>query len=253
MALHKTQGIVLRRRNLGEADRIVTVFTRKFGKLKAVAKGSRKTQSRLAGSLEPLQLVDFMFWRREGRELALVRSADLVAYNPAPGESLAAFAAGNFAAELVDLSLAEDEPQPRLFALLAGFLGETRHPARVQSSLLGFTLRAADALGYGFRLDRCAACDDRLPVHGGSWLDYSAGGLLCGKCDARGTSRTGERLSGPVLSAMRAALSGEHRTDAVEPGCAMAGAKALDRMLAYHQDRKTLLTEKLLGQMMNDE
>lgn len=252
MALHKTQGIVLRRMNLGEADRILTVFTRKFGKLKAVAKGSRKTQSRLAGSLEPLQLVDFMFWRREGQELALVRGADLVEYNPAPGRDLAAFAAGSFAAELVDRSLAEDEPQPRLFALLMAFLKEIRRPGRAQGALLGFMLQAADALGYGYPLDRCAACHGRLPHSGGLWMDYAVGGFLCGKCGAHGTNRTGERLSGEVLTAMRAALAGHEHGHDVDSGCAMAGARAVDRMLAYHQDRKTLRTEKLLDQMMNE-
>jgi DNA repair protein RecO (recombination protein O) len=240
--------------NLGEADRILTVFTRKFGKLKAVAKGSRKTQSRLAGSLEPLQLVDFMFWRREGRELALVRGADLVEYNPAPGRDLAAFAAGSFAAELVDRSLAEDEPQPRLFSILLAFLKNIRRPGRAQTALLGFSLHAADALGYGFPLDRCAACQGRVALTGGLWLDYAVGGLLCGKCGAHGTNRTGERLSSEVLAAMRAAspavFTGHEHAHAVDSGCAMAGARAMDRMLAYHQDRKALLTEKMLGALM---
>ncbi|MEK7765036.1 MAG: DNA repair protein RecO, partial [bacterium] len=142
MPLFKTRGVVLRRRDLGEADRLLTLLTRRFGKLKAVAKGSRRARSRFTGHLEPLNEAEFMLWRREGRDLAIVSGATLVEHHPALAAHLPSFAAASFAAELLDRSLEEDEPQPRLYDLLHRLLLSLRRPEHAAPALLAFTVRA---------------------------------------------------------------------------------------------------------------
>lgn len=243
MALYKTRGVVLRRRDLGEADRIVTLLTERFGKVRVVAKGVRKARSRLAGHLEPLNEAEFMLWRREGRDLAIVSGASLLRHHPVLSAHLAAFAAGVFAAELLDRSLEDDEPQPRLYALLHRLLEALRRPEHAPAALLAFTVRAAAALGYAAALDRCAAC--RGPVEaGGAWLSHAQGGLLCGEC-AGAASASGERLAPGVMRALKGAAASPPR--AADPADATEAVRALDRLLGWHQDRRALKAERMLA------
>ena len=241
MALQKTHGVVLRRRDFGEADRILTLLTRRFGKIKAIAKGCRRPRSRLAGHLEPCQPAEFVLWKREGRDMAIVRSAELLESQRGLSEDFASFAAAQFAAELLDRSLPEDEPQPRLYDLFLRFLRALHRPEHVMPALLAFTVRAADLLGYGLALDECAECHDPLSPDREAWLDVRSGGLLCGRCAA---GVDAELLSPGVLRALRAVSANPPRT--APDAEAEAAVHALDRLLAWHQDRRGLSSGKLL-------
>ena len=241
MAIVKTLGVALRRRDLGEADRIVTFLTSHHGKVKAVAKGCRRTKSRLGGKLDPLSVSELVLWRREGRDLAVVSGAELVEHFPLLSADLQAFAVGQCAAEMLDKSLAEGESYPRLFALLVSFL-RSLEPGSTSAALLRFSLKAGEQLGYNCRVDRCASCAARLPAHPGPlWLEYGKGGVVCMKCMKRATG-AGERLSPAVASALLAASAGSNG----EEGPATEAVRALDRMLGHHQERKTLVSQRLL-------
>jgi len=246
MALFKTHGVVVRRMDLGEADRLLTLFTLRFGKLKAVARGCRKAKSRLAGHLEPLQAAEFMLWRREGRELALIRGAEMLETTRALEGDFHAFAAGQFAAELIDRSLEPEEPQPRLYALLLQLLRALKRPDHVAPALLAFTVRATDLLGYALSLDRCAVCALPLAGQASGWLDYREGGLVCTGCQTS-AGRHGEPVSREVVAALRSAAASPPRASGTE--AANAGVRALDRLLGYHQDRRALVSERLLDVM----
>jgi len=241
MAIVKTIGIVLRRRDLGEADRIVTFLTSHHGKVKAVAKGCRRIKSRLGGKLDPLSISELVLWRREGRDLAIVSGAELVEHFPLLCNDLQAFAVAQCAAEMLDRSLAEGESYPRLFSLLASFLRSLK-PGSTSGKLLRFSLQAGEQLGYNCRADRCACCAASLPANPGPlWLEYGKGGVVCMKC-MKMASGAGERLSPPVAAALRAAAMGETPVE----GPATEAVRALDRMLGYHQERKTLVSQRLL-------
>ncbi len=249
MALHKTPGVVLRRRALGEADRIVTLFTRSFGKIRAVAKGVRKPRSRLAGHLEPLHVAAFVLWRREGRELALVSGADLIERHPEMSADLVAFAAGQFAAELLDKSLPDDEPHPRLYELLIRFVRALKKPEHALPALLAFTVRAAEDLGWAVDAGSCGGCGAAIPSGSGAWLEYREGALSCRDCAAAGTG-SGESLSADALRALRSAAAEPPK--AVSGPSGISGAseavRALDRLLAWHQDRRPLTSVRLLAE-----
>jgi len=246
MALVKSVGVVVRRRDLGEADRVVTVFTRRFGKIRAVAKGCRRPGSRLAGHLEPMNLAEFMFWKREGRDLAIVRSAELVAPCAAVATDFRAFAAAAAAAELIDTGLPDDEPQPRLFGLLQKFVRALERPEHAVPALLAFSVRAADALGYALTVDACAGCGRPLPAGEGR-LEFKAGGLVCAAC-AEASGAAGEDLGASAVRALRSAAAEPPR--ASDPASAAGAARAVLRLLCWHQDRRLPSSEKLLAEAM---
>ena len=144
------------RTDLGEADRIVTLFSREAGKIRAVARGVRRGKSRAAGHLEPFTLSDVMF--AVGRELDVISQADTVEPFRAVREDVMLATHAYYLAEMVDL-LTEDrqENQAVFDALVDGLHNLAAHPdARLV--LVVFHLRLLDALGYRPELRECVGC-----------------------------------------------------------------------------------------------
>ena len=122
MALYSDEGIVLRTAKLGEADRIITLFTRGHGKVRAVAKGVRRTKSRFGARLEPFMRVSLLL--AEGRSLDSVSQAEsIAAYAGSISGDYEAYRAANVICEtLNDLVTTEHEPQPAQYLLIVGAL-----------------------------------------------------------------------------------------------------------------------------------
>ncbi len=119
MPVYKTEAIVLRQQALGEADRIVTLFTREYGKLRAAAKGIRRPASRLGGRLEPFTHARLLLAR--GRTLDVIAQAEIVEAFAGVRADLIRSAYAAYVAELVDRGLADRDPHQEVFALtLAG-------------------------------------------------------------------------------------------------------------------------------------
>src|SRR5918996_3172321 len=98
--LYKDEGVVLRSIKLGEADRILTIFTKNNGKVRAVAKGVRKTKSRFGGRLEPFTVVDLMFYR--GRSLDTITAASIIEPFVVPSTDYAGYTAACALAETTE-------------------------------------------------------------------------------------------------------------------------------------------------------
>ena len=122
MSLYRDEGVVLRTSKLGEADRIITILTRGHGKIRAVAKGVRRTKSRFGARLEPFMRVDVLI--AEGRSLDVVSQAEAVAAYGAPiAADYAAYEAANVIVETIDkLASTEHEQLPNQYRLLIGAL-----------------------------------------------------------------------------------------------------------------------------------
>src|ERR1051326_7826766 len=116
MPLYKEQGIVLRTMKLGEADRIVTVLTQGTGKIRAVAKGIRKTRSKFGARLEPFTHVDLLLYK--GRELDIVTQAEIITSFRAIRDDYTRFAAGEMILEGADRATDDRERNTRMFMLL---------------------------------------------------------------------------------------------------------------------------------------
>lgn len=206
MPLYKDQGVVLRSVKLGEADRIVTVMTQGSGKVRAVAKGIRKTTSRFGARLEPLTRVSLVVYRGRGA-LDTVSQADILeTYRPVR-EDLGLFAAGETMAEAVDRVAEEHERNPRLHALLvAGLEALATRPADPELVAQSFLLKLLSLSGYHPSLAACAACGRREVERFAS----SQGGAVCSSC--------AEADAGPVGASTLSFLEAIGRADLAEAG-----------------------------------
>ena len=159
MSLYRDDGIVLRTQKLGEADRIVSILTRRNGRVRAVAKGVRRTKSRFGARLEPFTHVDLLLYT--GRSLDVITQAETV--RPY-GEPLAAdyprYTSGTAMLETAErFTPVEKEPLIQQFLLLIGglrALGEAAHDPRLV--LDAYLLRTLAVAGYAPALDECAVC-----------------------------------------------------------------------------------------------
>jgi len=178
MATYKTEGIVLKRTNLGEADRILTIFTKKRGKIKTIAKGVRKTLSKLAGHIELFCLTDFVI--AEGRNLDTICGAETIKCFFKLRNNLPATHAAYYLAEIINEMTAENEAHPEIFVLLNDIL---EHLDSGQKKLLVsyFEINFLAEAGYRPELYKCLTCHKNIKL-GENFLNFEIGGLVCGKC-----------------------------------------------------------------------
>lgn len=229
---YKTTAIVLRGRLFGEADRIVTLLRREYGKGNAIAKGARRTKSHLAGRLEFGNEV-FLTMHR-GRTLDVVVSAQNTGGSWAQLVQPHRYAAATRAAELVDTFCEPDLPVPEIYDLLSGALRAFSRSEDPLALMPRFNLRLLDALGLAPPPDRCIMC--ARPLSENAWLLAEQGGLACESCGAH--RHDGAELHGGDLRnllALGATAGGQiaptvHATPAV--------AAAVDDLIAHHLGRR---------------
>ena len=192
MSLYRDEGVVLRVQKLGEADRIITVLTRRHGRVRAVAKGVRRTRSKFGATVEPFSHVDLQLFA--GRNLDIVVQAEsLTAYGSALVTDYGRYTAATAVLETAERLTAEErEPSLRLFLLVVGALraltggGHEQVPARDPSLVLdAFLLRAMSVAGYAPALSDCARCGADGPHRA---FSSPAGGTVCPVCRPPGAA-----------------------------------------------------------------
>jgi DNA repair protein RecO (recombination protein O) len=185
---YKTQAVVLRSFRLGEADRVLHLYTLDRGRVGAVAKGIRKTKSRFGARLEPLSHVDLML-HQGGGELQTVTGVDLLDSHRAAREDGYRLGVGLVGLEAMLRLFSEQEANPRAFTALVRFLElldewESRAPGTpaVDPLALSFQLKLLWVAGYLPHLTSCAECGAvDVPLVGYS---PQAGGAVCEGCAA---------------------------------------------------------------------
>ena len=228
MATYRDEGVVLRTMRLGEADRIVTLATPEHGKVRAVAKGIRKTKSRLTGRLEPLTHVSMMCWR--GRELDVVNQVESIEHFKAIRGDLERVPTALTMLEVVDHVALERNPMPEMFRTLLGALRTLEE--RPAPALLGaFLWRVLALEGVAPSVDQCARCGSETELLA---FDAAEGGFLCRTC------RRGQAVGPPTVNLIRQILSGSVRSALEEPSSrATAEAERLAMIATeYHLDRR---------------
>jgi DNA repair protein RecO (recombination protein O) len=163
VGIYRDDGIVLRTQKLGEADRIVTLLARRAGRVRAVAKGVRRTKSRFGARLEPFTHVDLLLYT--GRSLDVITQADTVRpYGKPFASDYPRYTAGTAMLETAEkFTPVEKEPAMRQFLLLVGglrALGEGVHDPRLV--LDAYLLRSLAVAGFAPALDECAVCGTRV-------------------------------------------------------------------------------------------
>lgn len=200
----KTQGIVIKRMNFGEADRILTILTERFGKVKAMAKGIRKGKSKLAGSLEPFMLVDLML--HEGKTFFLVTGAEIVESYDSLHQDIQKISKAFYLGELIDRFVEEHQVLARSFPILRYSLKSIDAGASDLATRI-FELKMIEAAGFQPQLYECVHCKTKLTALQNYW-DEVEGGVICGKCQDK--FRHGEEISNNAIKILRLIEKSDH-------------------------------------------
>ncbi|AKU18901.1 DNA repair protein RecO [Luteipulveratus mongoliensis] len=185
MPLYRDAAIVLRTHKLGEADRIVTMLGRNRGKVRAVAKGVRRTRSRFGARLEPGMVVDLQCY--EGRSLDTVTQAESLApYGEHISRDYSAWTAATAMLETADRLTEEHEPITAQFTLLAGGLSALAGRQHDSSLVLdSYLVRAVSVAGWAPTFSSCAGCGAPGPHRG---FNLASGGAVCALCRPPGSA-----------------------------------------------------------------
>jgi DNA repair protein RecO (recombination protein O) len=218
----KTEAVVLRSIRLGEADRVLHLYTAEYGRVGAVAKGVRRVKSRLGGRLEPLSRVQLVLHQGRG-ELCTISQADTVHAHAALRERRDSLERGTQACEAVLRLLDSSEPNPLAYNLLCNELAlldaDPAHACRSQA--LAFRIKLLLAAGFAPELASCATCGDAEHLGG---FSPSAGGVVCAGCEA-GSFPLGEDAHRFLVEALARPL-------AEAPGASERALAQADRAMA---------------------
>jgi DNA repair protein RecO (recombination protein O) len=237
MPTYLTEGVILRRVDYGEADRILTVLTREHGKIGVIARGVRKPGSRLAAQTDLFARSRMQLAHGRGDLEVLTQAESMGSSAPLADARRAACAA--VCAELADRVLESSHPDAETFDLVVDALSDctdlTRDP---RAALVWLTRRMIDRLGYAPQLRACASCTTPLPETS-AWFSAIAGGLLCHRCVP--TDPGAVECSVRVIKVLRVAAAGDadlyRRLRLDEPSLATLEAVA-EGELAQHLDRQ---------------
>ena len=230
MSLYRDHGVVIRTWKLGEADRIVSIFTREHGKVRAVAKGVRKTSSRFGSRLEPTAHLSLQLYAGRG-DLDTITQVETIDRFATLRNDLDQWARACALLEAVDQASPDRAPNEALFAMLVRALTtlETRPTPLVVAA---FFLKVLALEGFEPVTDGCVVCgEDEAPLTGFSMSD---GGTTCEAC------RKGPGLSDGALTVMRQILGGRLGVALNEPMSAVTDEvdQLATRLLEHHLDRR---------------
>lgn len=176
----RVHAIVLRHADWGEADRLVTLYTREQGKIRAIAKGARKITSRKAGHLEPFTHVKLQLAR--GRSLFIVTQAETIEAYLSLRETLVMTGTASYVVELLDRFVYEEEgANPTLFRLLSETLKRLASGEDPWLSVRYYEMRLLDFLGFRPQLFECANCGREIKAQD-QFFSFLSGGVICPRC-----------------------------------------------------------------------
>lgn len=198
-----TDAIVLRTMKYRETSLLAVLYTLALGKISVIAKGARDGKSSLGASLQPMNHVTAVFYKKETRDLQLLTQCDVLHPNRGLTENMERMAAGMAIVELADAVTPAEEENPRLFELLARTLAAassaTKNPG---NALYYFEMRLLENLGFRPDVHRCYNCgtpvDASGPAHG---LHMGFNGILCADCSAKGLGL--QPLSAPAVRVLQ--------------------------------------------------
>lgn len=184
MPLVKTAAIVLHSRKWGDADRIVTCYTLRLGKLRGVARGARRLKSRLGGMIEPFTLCQLDLFEKRGDSLYRISQVALDEPFAKLRSDLALMTAAGRMVNLVSAVMAEGDAEPRVFEMLESGLRTLMESRDAAWTTVLFQIRLLGLTGFRPQTEQCATCGqaNRAALPHFSPL---AGGMVCERCASR--------------------------------------------------------------------
>jgi DNA repair protein RecO (recombination protein O) len=176
----RVEAVVLRHSNWGEADRLLVLYTRQKGKMRAVAKGARKMRSRKAGHVEPFMQVSLQLAKAHGPYI--VTDAEMIEAYQSVREDLLRTGYASYIVELVDrFSYEEESENPLIFRLLTDTLGRIARDSDPWLGLRYYEVHLLDSLGFRPQLMKCSNCQAEIKPES-QYFSPSQGGVLCPGC-----------------------------------------------------------------------
>lgn len=188
MSIEKTEAIVLRAVNFRDTSKVVTFYTRRYGKMSAVAKGARNPKSKFGSLFQPMNFLQIVFYRRENRGMQYVSSSDFVKYFKTLTSDMRKFSIAMSLVEIIDRVMHDEEENESVFELLVDSL-TLLDTAGVnpQNVFVHFALHLAINLGFAPNFENCLICGKRIDLEGESGISYvvSKGSPSCQSCSSR--------------------------------------------------------------------
>jgi DNA repair protein RecO (recombination protein O) len=230
MHIEKVRAFVLSTLDYGDSDRIASLFSLEHGRIKAFARGARKSRKRFGPALEPFAWIEAQVRLKEG--LSGLQQAEIVSVYPGIRADLARIAHALYACELVDALTPEGLPLPRLYRLLAAYLDRLEQEAATGTDRRFFEINLLNILGYRPALDACSRC--ATPYGAAGALVGLNGEPVCPAC-----AGGGRPLASATLTVLLACLGTGRFGATTFPGETLAQAGALlDEALGAHAGKR---------------
>jgi len=235
--LYRTEGIVLKTIEYGDADKIVTIYTKNHGKIQAIAKGVRKTKSKFGSSLEILTYAVFLIYK--GKNIDIISQTEILESFFIASKEIVKFAFASNCVEVVNKISEEGEVNLSLFFLLKEVLHYLKEAKDPKLLTLSFKWQTLAILGYKPSFNRCCSCNSEIKDQKEMFFNIDKGGVICNKClseDKRGCIQVslyfiklGRKLLITNLSVISKATISDERMKELE--------KVTDLYLAYYSDQ----------------
>lgn len=196
----KVEAIVLRRRNMGEADRLLTLYSREQGKIRAIAKGARKPQSRKTGHVELFMRTRFML--ATGRNIDIITQAEMLESYETIRHDLVRITYAAYFGELLDKFTPDHEQNSSLYNLMTQSLSTLSVTDNYLLLARHFELRLLSLTGFQPQLFRCVANGEPIEQQD-QFFDVEAGGLVCPNCGGRKGQRHARPISAAAVKVLR--------------------------------------------------
>ena len=196
----RTEGVILRRRDFGESDRILELFTRKLGRVTVIAKGARKPSSKISGHLELFMRSSFLVSR--GRNLHIVTQAEAVDAYDSLRKDLSGIGLGAYVVELVDAVTYEEGSNIKLYDLLISTLDSLSAGEDPGITILYYELHLLDLVGFRPELFVCVECGKKI-IEQDQYLSGELGGVVCPDCGLGISEAAVRPLSARALKYLR--------------------------------------------------
>lgn len=183
MSIHKTEAIVLRKRDFRETSLIVEFYTREFGKISGILKGIRKEPTKFASTLEPFSHNTIVFYKNRNSSLHLVSQCDTIDNFNNSRINIFKVGTGSLIVELVNALMQEEDKNESIFDLALTCLKELEINNNADKIMTIFKIKVLALSGFKPNFDSCVCCDSKIMDQ--TKFSLSLGGLLCAKCQKK--------------------------------------------------------------------
>jgi DNA repair protein RecO (recombination protein O) len=246
-----TLAFVLRSVDYGEADRILTLFTRTRGKISTLARGARKSQKRYGGALHPFALFEATLAERKRGSLWPIQEASLVKANEGLSGDLGRLNAASYTVELIRESLLDDDPQEGLFRLMEATLAlmAEAEKACLPALVIAAELEIFSQLGMAMGLSACNACGREVPRNRPVLIHPGRGGVVCTPCGGGPLTLSADTIA--TLQSLAEAPLTEAAKTALPRNQANAMEAAIGAFIEYHLERSLATRAYYLSSMVS--